>query len=201
MRVCLETERLLLREFIEEDAPLLFALDGDPEVMRYIRAPQLPDVDAYRRRIRERFLRYYAAGRGWGLWPAVEKATGEFLGWFCLRPALDYLFAAEAGLQEGELELGYRLRRAAWGKGYATEGSRALVRKAFADPTVSGVVACALVGNVASTRVMQKAGLRREREFELPGYDQAGVKYVLSRAEYERALRPETPESYNKQTP
>jgi RimJ/RimL family protein N-acetyltransferase len=187
MRVCLETERLLLREFTEDDAPHLFALDGDPEVLRFIGAPQLPDVDAYRQRIRERFLPYYANGRGWGLWPAVEKATGDFLGWFCLRPALDYLFAAEAGLQEGELELGYRFRRAAWGKGYATEGARALVRKAFADPAVRGVVACALVGNVASTRVMEKAGLRRVREFALPGYDQAGVVYVLPRAEYERS--------------
>ena len=79
------------------------------------------------------------------------------------------------------MELGYRLRKAVWGKGYATEGSLALVRQGVYGPGTACVVASALAGNVASIRVMEKAGLRRVGEFPLPGYDQPSVKYALDR--------------------
>jgi RimJ/RimL family protein N-acetyltransferase len=169
----LETPRLLLRPFTESDAEHLFALDGDPEVMRYIGPFQLSSVDAYRELIRERFLPYYQH-EGLGFWPAIEKATGDFIGWFHLRPALDYRFAAEAGYGDGDLDLGYRLKRAAWGKGYATEMARALVQRA-----PSRVVACALVANRASCRVLEKAGLHRESEWVLPYYDLATLTYAV----------------------
>ena len=67
-----------------------------------------------------------------GLFAAHEKETGAFIGWFCLRP--------ERSGPLDEVELGYRLRRDAWGKGYATEGSSALVDKGFSDSvsTLSG---------------------------------------------------------------
>ena len=77
----------------------------------------------------------------------VEKDSGAFIGWFHLRPALDYRFAAEAGFREGDFDLGYRLCRAAWGQGYATVGACALVRKGFTELGVESVVAVALVGN------------------------------------------------------
>ena len=75
------------------------------------------------------FLGYYERGAGYGFWAAIEKSTRGFLGWFHFRPA--------DGAPD-EAELGYRLRRAAWGKGYATEGSRALIRKGFAELGVGG---------------------------------------------------------------
>ena len=59
----------------------------------------------------------------------------------------------------GEVDLGYRLRKSAWGKGYATEGSRALIRKGFTEFGVQRVVAQAMAVNQASRRVMEKAGL------------------------------------------
>src|SRR5262245_43020973 len=161
MTIYLETQRLVLREFTEDDAALLLELDSDPEVMRYIGPYGLPDVDAYRERIRTVYQGYYARGEGHGLWAALAKPGREFIGWFCLRPAVDYKFAAEAEFGPGELELGYRLRRAAWGQGYATEASRALVRKALAELGADRVVACALAGNRASIRVMEKAGLKK----------------------------------------
>jgi RimJ/RimL family protein N-acetyltransferase len=179
MKVFLETARLILRQFTEDDARLLFELDNDPEVTRYVGPRRLFEVEAYRADIRDRFLPYYARYEGLGFWAAVEKASGEFLGWFCLRPGLDYRFAKEAGFQEGEVELGYRLRRSAWGKGYATEGSRAVVRNALAGPAPVRVVASALVPNRASTRVMEKLGMGRLREFALPGFDVPGVVYAL----------------------
>src|SRR5262245_36849484 len=69
-------------------------------------------------------LREYDRAPGCGRWAAIEKSSGEFLGWFALQPP---------GETADQVELGYRLRRSAWGKGYATEGSRALIRRAFTE--------------------------------------------------------------------
>src|SRR5262245_12912939 len=90
MPAFLETDRITLRQFTEDDAPLLLALDSDPEVMRYCGPYGLPDEAAYRERIRHYFQPYYAKGPRFGFWAAEEKATGRFIGWFHLRPALDY---------------------------------------------------------------------------------------------------------------
>lgn len=184
MPVFLETERMLLRRFTPDDAGLLLELDGDPHVMRYIGPFGLPDRDAYRERIETVYLSYYERFAGYGVWPAVAKDDGEFLGWFAFRPAEDYRFAREAGFGPGEIELGYRLRRAAWGRGYATEGSRALVAREFSRSGTDVIVGVALAGNAASRRVLEKAGLRQVGEFALPGFDQPAVKYVLRREEY-----------------
>ena len=181
MNIFLETPRLALRRFTEDDADNLFALDGDPEVMRYIGPFRLASPGAYREQIRTRILPYYARYAGYGSWAAVEKAGGAFLGWFHLRPAMDSRFAAEAGYRPGDVDLGYRFLRAAWGKGYATEGACPLVAKAFAEPETACLVASALIGNGASIRVMEKAGLKRVGEFRIAGYDQRCVKYALDR--------------------
>jgi RimJ/RimL family protein N-acetyltransferase len=184
MLIHLETPRLLLRRFTEADAADLFALDSDAEVIRYIGPRQVADVQASRRLISERFVPYYAKNPGYGFWAAQARPSGDFLGWFHLRPALDYRYAREAGYQAGEVDLGYRLRRAAWGQGYATEGSLALVAKAFTEERPAAVVSCALLANVASTRVMEKVGLKRLGLFSLPGYEMPSVKYALLRTEW-----------------
>ena len=184
MKVVLETSRLILREFTENDANDLCALDADPEVMRFVGPYATADAEAYRERIRTVYLPYYVRYEGYGYWAAREKAGGGFLGWFSLRPARDSRFAAEVAFRPTDVELGYRLRKAAWGQGYATEGARSLVRKACTELGAVCVVATALAGNVASIRVMEKAGLRRVGEYPLPGYDQPAVKYALGGDEY-----------------
>ncbi len=91
-----------------------------------------------------------------------------------------------------EPELGYRLRRSAWGKGYATEGSCVLIRMGFTELDLQRVVAFALAGNHASQRVMQKAGLTLARTFRqtwpdrFDGVEQEVVEYALSRADWEQ---------------
>ena len=189
MKVFLETERLLLRQFTEDDADRLLELDSDPEVMRYLLLPGLPNQAAYAEHIRKTYLPCYAANEGQGFWAALDRSDRDFLGWFCLRPGLHYRFASEAELRAGDLEIGYRLRKAAWGKGLATEASRALIRKAFADPCTRRVVAMALVANVASWRVMEKVGMHRAGEFALTGFEPRAVKYVLEREDYVRQSR------------
>ena len=180
----LETERLRFRPFTDSDADaeLAFELDLDPEVMRYIGPFVLPDVAAYRERIRTAWLPQ-DVGPARGVRAAIEKATGAFVGWIFLRPANLYKFAAEAGwTRETDLELGYRFRRAAWGRGFATEAAAALVKLALADPEVTAVVAAALVTNRGSWRVMEKVGMKRVREFPIAGYDDPLVTYALARA-------------------
>jgi RimJ/RimL family protein N-acetyltransferase len=186
MPAFLETERVLLRRFTEDDAAHLLALDSDPEVMRYCGPYGLPDEAAYRERIRKYFQPYYAKGPRFGFWAAEERATGQFIGWYHLRPAFDYRFAREADYRDGDYDIGYRLVLAAWGKGYATEVSRALVRRGFEVPEVRAIVAVVLVGNLASCRVLDKLGLRRVSEVPLPGFEMAAAKYALAKADFQQ---------------
>jgi RimJ/RimL family protein N-acetyltransferase len=170
MRVVFETERLLLRHVTEADAPRLFDLDQDPEVMRYV--GPAPTFEAHVERIRTVFLPQYDRNPRRGLFLAVEKATGDFLGWFLFRPATGHKFASIIGwTDDAEIEIGYRLRRAAWGRGFATEGATVLMADGLADPAVPRVVACALVANGASCRVLEKVGLTRVRTTTIPGFD------------------------------
>jgi RimJ/RimL family protein N-acetyltransferase len=180
MQVFLETHRLVLRRFSVDDADNLVDLDADPDVMRFVTGGLPTSRDEIENEVLPAFLGYYERYEGYGFWAVIEKATGEFLGWFHFRP--------RPGAGPGEVELGYRLRKSAWGKGYATEGSRALIRKGFTELGVQRVVAEAMAVNTASRRVMEKAGLTLVRTFHQPWPypiegDQAGVvAYALDKA-------------------
>lgn len=178
--ILFHTDRLTLRRFADTDADaaLLLDLDADPEVMRYVGPYTLPTVDAYREHIRNRFLTHYAHPAR-GTFAAHDRPSGLFLGWFIFRPSTDYRYAAEAGwTRPTDLELGYRLKKMAWGKGLATEGSRALVALGDADPEVTGVVAAALEANRGSTRVMEKCGLVRVGAFRSPLFAEPVLTYA-----------------------
>jgi RimJ/RimL family protein N-acetyltransferase len=183
MEVFLETERLVLRRFTEHDVDNLVELDGDPDVMRYINGGRPTSREEIENDILPAFLDYYERFEGYGFWAAIEKSTGEFLGWFHFRPK------EEGRLRE--LELGYRLRQSAWGKGYATEGSRALIHKGFTELGVERVVAETMVVNAGSRRVMEKAGLEFVRVFHqewpdpIEGDEHGDVEYALTRANWE----------------
>jgi RimJ/RimL family protein N-acetyltransferase len=184
MRVFLETERLVLRRFTEADADNLFELDSDPHVMRFLTGGKPTPRDVIRNETLPRFLRYYERSEGLGYWAAIEKSTGAFLGWFEFRPP--------EGGGPGEVELSYRLRKSAWGRGYATEGSRALIRKGFTELGVRRVVASTMAVNTASRRVMEKAGLTLARTFHqswpdpIEGAEHGEVEYALTKAEWEQ---------------
>jgi len=186
MQIFLETERLLLRRFIADDVDNLVELDGDPDVMRFINGGRPTPRREVENDVLPAYLEYYERFSGYGFWAAVEKSTGQFVGWFHFRPAKDP--------DCDEIELGYRLRKPAWGKGYATEGSRALIEKGFADLGVRRVFASTMVVNVGSRRVLEKAGLKLGRTFHQPwpdkieGDEHGDVEYALLRSEWQQQL-------------
>ena len=195
MQIFLETERLVLRRFTEDDVENLVELDGDPDVMRFINGGRPTTREEIESEELPAFLSYYERFAGYGFWAAVEKSTAQFVGWFHFRPP--------DAARPDDVELGYRLRKSVWGKGYATEGSRALIEKGFAETSAQRVFASTMVVNVASRRVMEKAGLRFVRTFHQPwpdyieGEEQGDVEYALLRSEWEHrtASRPRQAES------
>ena len=181
MEVTLETERVLLRRFTPEDADNLFALDSDPDVMRYLTGGVPRSYAETKEETLPRHISYYEKYTDFGVWAAIEKATGAFIGWFHFRP--------DARNPDEDIELGYRLMRAAWGKGYATEVSRALLRRGFEELGVKRVTARAMKANRASWHVMEKLGMNFEMEYteeKFPVADKTAVRYELSREDYFR---------------
>jgi RimJ/RimL family protein N-acetyltransferase len=147
----LETPRLLLRPFAAEDAPAAHEVYSDPEVMRYVATGPLPDVATTRRLLQD----YATHQQAWGysFWAVVERESGRLIG--------------DAGLYRtpvGEVELGYTLGRAWWGRGYATEAAGAWLETAFSRLGIREVVALAEPANAASLRVLEKLGMRRDGE-------------------------------------
>lgn len=160
------TARLLLRPRTPADTEACLAMDREPEVTRFIDGPwNVPSGGE------EAGHRAFIEARTRGPWPPglgywVVEAASEFLGWVLLIP--------EDG--EGpEIEIGWRLRRAAWGRGYATEAAAALLSHAFATPGLPRIVAGIAPDNAASLSVARKLGMR-------PG-ERAGryVRHVLER--------------------
>lgn len=182
----LETERLALRRFTADDADLLIELDSDPAVMRYLTGgnPTEPEI------VRERYLPNIIAGyEKWrgelGLFAAQERDGGAFIGWFCLRPE------PEGPLDE--VELGYRLRQMAWGKGYATEGSRALLGKAFAGLGARMVWAETMAVNQGSRNIMEKLDMTLTNTLPTPadmemveGAEHGGVRYEITMEQWKQ---------------
>jgi len=191
----LVTERLVLRRITPADADGLLALDGDPEVMRYLdrRIKTRSDIESSTLPL---LMKSHEGGPGFGYLAADTRADGLFIGWFGLiavtpdaGPMVRWRRAAD---WTRTAEVGYRLRRSAWGRGYATEGTRALVRWAFTDGGQADVVATTMAVNAGSRRVMEKAGLRHRRtvlvDFEDPldGTEHGEVEYGVRREDWAR---------------
>jgi RimJ/RimL family protein N-acetyltransferase len=184
----LETSRLTLRQFTENDVDNLFTLNSDPEVMRYLTGGKPTPREEIRDEIIPFHLAVYGQLDRLGTWAAESTATGEFLGWFHFRPGPDS--------DTTNIDLGYRLRRSAWNKGYATEGSRALIDLGFTELGVERVYAHTMTLNAASRHVLEKCGLTLvgttpyDGPFDIEGAEQGQVEYALTKAEWEAGHAP-----------
>lgn len=157
-----DTERLRLRHFAFHDAQDLLSLDSDPLVMRYL------EKDKYtlekELEIIPKVREYYERFPGYGAWIAELKDTGEFVGWFSLKHLLP---PAECD----DIEIGYRTLPKFWGKGLATEMARNIVDYGFKNFPLGFICGVTDPGNVASIRVLEKAGMRYIKNMPFHGWD------------------------------
>lgn len=159
MRIIFETPRLILRRFTAEDAELIFKLNSDPEVIKYVHERPLETEEDARNIIVNIILPQYE--KNLGRWAMHTKADNEFIGWCGLK------FLAE----KNEIDLGYRLFKRLWGNGYATEAATHTLEYAFNTLQLPLIHGKAHVENIASLKVLEKIGMkfiRDEVEDECP---------------------------------
>ncbi|MEM8687266.1 MAG: GNAT family N-acetyltransferase [Pseudomonadota bacterium] len=158
----LETERLRMRPLGEEDIDLSHEIFLDPEVVKYVCELSKPeDLESELQTAMTR-----GAGGRLGVWCVMDKATSEKLGSGVLLPLpleeedTDWSLLVEDRYPDAEIEIGYMLKRSAWGCGFATEVCTRLVRFAFEQTALEEIVACTDPENLASQNVLKKSGLR-----------------------------------------
>ena len=168
----LHTPRLRLRPFTEADGPVHLALYQDPEVTRQLGGgPFAGDQIAVRsRRAVDKFVRHWAE-KAYGVFAVEDLRTGRFLGQ-CGLNTIDEL---------GEIEILYALERAAWGQGLATEAARSAIAYGFDEVGLSRIVAVTRPEHARSRHVLEKLGMRYERDVDVFGIH--AVLYALTRAE------------------
>jgi RimJ/RimL family protein N-acetyltransferase len=168
MSIILETERLILREWTLDDAPALFEICRDAEVMRYIGTgkPYKMLDEA------EKFLDWavaYQKANGFCRWALLEKSSGKIVG------SCGYAYTHEMP----EPELGYLFARDVWGKGFATETARACLDYGFEKLAFREIIAITDLENVASQKVLEKIGFTRRGIERIDGED--NIIYLAKR--------------------
>ena len=149
-----ETHRLLIRQYAMDDFENFYRLNGDEEVMRYIRPVRT------RENTFEFFLEnveYYKASPLYGRWAMIEKSNHQFIGSFMLRPSTAV---------EGDIELGYAILKSFWGQGYATESVHAGLHYAFDKLKLETVIAITQLPNVSSQKVLLKCGFEQQNNID-----------------------------------
>ena len=148
----IRTPRLVLRQWRESDLEPFAALNADPEVMRHFPAPFTREQsDALAERHRSRI-----AERGWGRWAVEVAHSGEFIGAVGLEKTAFRAHFTPA------VEVGWRLARSHWGRGYATEAARAAIAFGLDELRLDEIVSFAPVANDRSRRVMERLGMAHD---------------------------------------
>jgi RimJ/RimL family protein N-acetyltransferase len=174
--VRIETPRLILRRWHEEDVAPMAAVNSDPEVMRWIRDGR--PLDEAETRHMTGLIEQRWDEEGFGLFAVEVRETGELAGFTGLAVPLFLPEVLPA------VEVGWRLCRAFWGRGFATEAAREAVRFGFEECGLDRLVSIAQIGNTASERVMDKLGMRVERETTTPATGRRVRVHELTREQY-----------------
>ena len=180
--ISLDTPRLLLRPWRDDDVEAFVAMFDDPAVMAFLMPADRPTIDATVGRIRAHFDRH-----GFGWWAAELKETGAFIGFIGL---VHIPFEAHF---TPAVEVGWRLASAYWGQGYATEGARASLEAAFTRLGLADIVSITVPANARSRRVMERIGMTRDPngDFDHPRLAEGDplrrhLVYRISRAQWQR---------------
>lgn len=166
MAVLYETERLVVRDLTDDDAPALYEMHRHDEVMRWLDRTVSTGVEDELRRLDSWRAR---GGDGYGFFGIELRETGELVGVLVFKPFEDL----------PHFDLGWRLRPDAWGKGYATEAGRGGVRHAFETRGMDEIAATTLPDNARSRAVMERLGMTYAGEVVHAGLPH--VLYVLRR--------------------
>lgn len=162
MNLVFESDRLLFRPLADTDIDLVIDLWTDPDVVKYVadRTFTEEELDEEMPLIVRR-----CAGGCIGIWCLIDKTTREKLGTAILLPLpvdlddTDWDLVVGDGIPEGEIEIGYILKKTAWRKGYATEACKRLLQFAFEESPLQEIVATIDAENTASRNVLEKSGL------------------------------------------
>lgn len=150
----IETNRLILRQWREEDLEPFAKMNADPKVREYFATLLTKEESDASVKIAADHI----ARLGWGFWAASLKETGEFIGFIGIE---DVYFKAPFTIKPA-VEIGWRLATPYWGKGYATEGAKASLRYGFEVLNLEEIVAFTVPGNSRSQNVMKKIGMHRD---------------------------------------
>lgn len=162
MKIFLKTERLILRELMEEDEAGMFELDSDPDVHKYLGNQPLQKSEHSLEIIR--FIRKQYEDNGIGRWAMINKDNNEFMGWTGLKLMKDL-----TNYHINYYDLGYRLIKRFWGQGYATESAKACISYGFNQMKLNEIYAMADVNNKGSRNVLEKSGLTYVEDFDFQG--------------------------------
>lgn len=161
MEVFAETERLILRELMPSDIEGMFELDSNPEVHKYLGNEPVKSREEIEEVID--YIRQQYKDRGIGRWAAIEKASGDFIGWSGLK-----LNIGEKDMLNGKqhfYDIGYRFIPRYWGKGYATESALVALDYGFKVKQYETITGIALIDNIGSNKVLRKIGLKHTEDF------------------------------------
>jgi len=162
MNVVIETERLILRELEYTDDKDLFEMDSDPEVHLYIENNPVKSIDEITKVIEMLKIQYKE--NGIARWAVVDKLTNECVGWSGLK-----YFNQPLNNHNNFYELGYRFKKKYWGKGFATESSRAILDFGFKNLNVEQIFAITDPKNKSSKKVLTKLGFDFKETFDYEG--------------------------------
>lgn len=175
----IETERLIMRDLLPEDADGMFALDSDAEVHRYLGNKPVQSIEQSREVIE--IIRAQYVSNGIGRWAVIEKDSGAFVGWSGIK-----LMTISVNGYCNYYDLGYRFIKQFWGKGYATETALASVRYAWDVLKAEELYGMADTANSASRNVLEKVGMRFSATFEYDGVEHAWYKLLKNEAGLEQ---------------
>jgi len=182
MKIYAETKHLILREVLSMDTDGMFELDSDPLVHEYLGNKPITTKEEASKNIE--FIRDQYVERGVGRWAAIEKSSGDFIGWSGIK-----LNTGEKDALNGFqnfFDIGYRFIPRYWGKGYATESSLVALDYGFKELKIDTIYGAALVDNIGSNKVLQKIGLKFVNTFEFE--DGFAHWYELKNADYAKKM-------------
>jgi len=164
MKIHIETNRLFLRDILPTDEGGLFELDSNPKVHTYLGNRPVENINQIREVIK--MIQQQYIENGIGRWAIIDKTTNDFIGWTGLK-----FVTEKTNNHNAYYDLGYRLIEKYWGKGLATETTKATLKYAFEKLNLPEVYAMCDIGNIGSKNVLVKTGFKFIESFELDGIE------------------------------